>query len=365
MRIRVNQDTLLKGIQAVQNAVATRATLPILSNLLVETRGTKLRIVGTDLDLGLETEIEVVKEEDGSTTVPGRRFGEIVRELPPGEVTLHARKNNTLTIECGRAYFRILGQPAEEFPQLPSFDTGDALSIGQELLREMFRLTAFAVSRDEARYVLNGILVRIGGKRLRMVATDGRRLAMVERELQEPTGVEREFILPIKAVQELTRILTTEENVEVRLAANQVVFRLQSVRLISRLIEGKFPDYERVIPKEAERKLRISREEFLLATRRVGILSTQSSPAIRLEISGERLVISKDSPELGESRDEVPVTYQGEALTVGFNPTYLTDVLRNLDEEEIDFELTSSDKPGVIRMDGRYLYIILPMELQS
>ena len=363
MKVVISKEMLLKGIQTVQNVVASRSTLPILNNVLLEAKEGKLQFMATDLELGITCEVPVKIQEEGATTVPAKRFSEIVKELPDQEVVLQAKKNNTLTIECGRAFFKIMGLPREEFPKFPSFDTLEAVVLKQRLLKEMFTKTFFAVSRDETRYVLNGVYFILRGRGLAFVATDGRRLALIERDAGVGEKVERAMILPGKTVQELLRTLQEDGDVRLVFGENQILFEMDGIGLVSRLIEGDFPNYEQVIPKESREKLRVRREELLQATRRVSLLASQDSLAVKLDLSKNKLILSKNAPDVGEAKEELEVDYQGEPLTIGFNPSYLTDVLKNLDQETVEFELTGSDRPGVVRTADRYTYIVLPMQL--
>jgi DNA polymerase-3 subunit beta len=227
-------------------------------------------------------------------------------------------------------------------------------------------MTYFAMSFDQTRYVLNGSLFVIGPKTLRVVATDGRRLSMIESPIQLPKDFEKnpkQIIVPAKAISELLKTLGTESDVSITISENQALFNLGRTTIISRLIEGEFPKYEQVIPKELKDKLRIGREGLFLAVKRASILTSQESQAIKLEVLKDKLVISKVTPELGESREELPVSYGGPGLVIGFNPSYLLDVLKNMDRPEVALELSSSEKPGVIRTEDGYVYVVLPMQI--
>jgi len=362
MKIEVAKDILLSGIQKVQNIISTRSTLPILSNILIEAQQGKLKLTATDLNIGIVCVIPVDTQEPGAITIPAKRFGDIIKELSDDSVNINTKKNNLITIETKSCQFKIMGLPYEDFPKLPEFKEGGVIKLEQSTLKEMLCLTSFAVSLDETRYILNGILFKINQNNLTFVATDGKRLAAIERKLKHNTEKDIQIIVPLKTIQELNRNLQEEGELSMLLSNNQVLFDLGSAVIISRLIEGEFPDYQQVIPPASENKINIHREQFLLAIRRAALLSTPDYQAVKLEVFKNKLVVSKSTPDIGESREEVTIEYQGKELAIGFNPNYLIDVLKNLKEEKIEFELTDTEKPGVVRLGG-YVYIVLPMRL--
>jgi len=362
MKFKTNKEILVGGIQAVQNVIGVRSTLPILSNILIETQQDGIKLTATDLDIGISCVIPVDIQEQGAITLPAKRFSDIIKELPSGDVSIASKKNNLVVIETGLCQFKIMGLAREEFPKLPEFKDKEVIKLEQAGLKQVLNLTSFAVSFDETRYILNGILFKINKNNLTLVATDGRRLAIIEKKLSQ--GIDRDIniIIPIKTIHELNRNLKDEGELSLLLGNNQVLFDLGNVVVISRLIEGEFPDYRQVIPPPSENKIRIDRTQFLLAVRRAGLLATPDYQAVKLEVFKNKLVISKSTPDIGESREELDMEYQGKEMAIGFNPNYLTDVLKNLTVETIEFELTDSEKPGVMRIDG-YIYIVLPMRL--
>lgn len=362
MKFVCEKEILLNGIQTVQNVITPKAALPILTNILIETQGANLKLTATDLDIGITCVIPVDVQEAGAITIPAKRFCDIIRELPNDEAEINTKKNNQVFIETKTCQFKIMGLPCEEFPKLPEFKDKEVIKLDQAFLKEVLGLTAFAVSFDESRYILNGILFKIEKNNLTLVATDGKRLAIVERRLKTVVDKEVRMIVPIKTIQELNRNLQGEGELSLVLGSNQALFDLGKVMVISRLIEGEFPDYRQVVPVVSENKITLSREEFLLAVKRAALLVTPDYQAVKLEVFKDRLVISKSTPDIGESREEVSVQYRGKELVIGFNPAYLIDVLKNLNCENVEFELTDGEKPGVIRIDG-YVYIVLPMRL--
>ena len=363
MKVKIIKDNLLAGIQIVQNVVSTKTTLPILSNILLETTKKQgLKLNTTDLDLGISCEIPVDILEEGAITIPAKRFSDIIREMPAGDVIISTKKNNQIDIEGERCRFKLMGLPKEEFPKFPEFKDKEAIRIQQNVLKEMFRMTSFAVSYEESRYVLNGVLLEISGDTIRIVATDGRRLAKMDKKLTSPVKKEISIILPIKAVQEVSRNLKDEGELSFIVGTNQVLFDINDILIASRIIEGEFPNYNQVIPKPAGSKIKMNTQSLLSSIRRANLLSTPDFQAVKFEVFKDKLVISKITPEIGESREEIPMEYGGTELIVGFNPHFLIDVLKNISEENIELELVGPDKPLVIRM-SEYLYLTLPMRL--
>ncbi|MCX5695908.1 MAG: DNA polymerase III subunit beta [Candidatus Omnitrophica bacterium] len=362
MKLKVDKSILLGGIQTVQNVIITKATLPILSNILIEAQSSSLRLTATDLDIGISCVIPVDVQEQGAITLPAKRFSDIIKELPADSVTITTKKNNQVNIETDLCQFKIMGLAKEEFPKLPEFKDKEVIKLDQALLKGALTLTSFSVSIDESRYILNGILFKVNKNNLTLVATDGKRLAIMEKKLNSNPERDISIIVPVKTIHELNRNLKESGEVSLVLGSNQVLFDLGSVIVISRLIEGEFPDYKQVIPVASENKVRLNKEQFLLAVKRAALLSTPDYQAVKFEVFKNKLVVSKSTPDVGESREELAVVYQGKELAIGFNPSYLIDVLKNLNVEEIDLELTDAEKPGVIRING-YVYIVLPMRL--
>lgn len=362
MKFQTTKEDLLNNIQNVQNIVSTRVSLPILSNILLETIDGKIRLITTDLDIGISCEYPVEVVEKGAITVPAKRFADIIHELSDGALVITAKKNNTVTIQSEGCEFKIMGLPKEEFPKLPEFKDKEVLRIEQSVFKEMLIKTSFAVSHDEARYILNGILFKIENDTLTLVATDGRRLALIEKKINQGPHKQLAIIIPSKTINELNRNLKDDGEVLLTVGENQALFDLGAMRVISRLIEGEFPNYRQVIPEESKDKIKLNRERFLLAVKRAAVLSTTDYQAAKLEVFRDKLVISKSTPDVGESREEIASEYAGKELVVGFNPAYLIDVLKNLQDEEIHFEVADAERPGVIR-GQEYLYIVLPMRL--
>lgn len=362
MKLKSEKTALLNAIQSVYNVISVKAPLPILANILIETNNDNIRLTATDLDIGISCVLPVEIQEQGAITVPAKRFLDIIRELPSEKVNIHTKKNNLVTIEADACQFKLMGIAREEFPKLPEFKDQEAMVIEQAGLRQMLNLTSFAASVDESRYVLNGILFEIVKNTMTLVATDGKRLAVIEKKIQGQAKNNLSIIVPIKTIHELNRNLREEGTLSIIVGHSQVLFDLGGVIIISRLIEGEFPVYRQVIPPETDNKIIVDRSLFLLAIKRASLLSTPDYQAVKFEIFKNKVLVSKSTPDVGESREEISVSYGGKEMAIGFNPHYIIDVLKNLDQEKVEFEVSDSEKPGVIRT-GSYVYIVLPMRL--
>ena len=364
MKFSASKEELLKAIQTVQAAISAKSSLPILSNMLVESNEEGTTLTATDFEIGIISNTKIKSQTPGAITVPAKKFSDIIRELPAQEpISVSVKKNNLVSIECGRSVFKMMGLPKEEFPQPPEFKNKESLLIGQKKLKKMIKMTKFAISNDTVRYVLNGILFTIKPSYIRLVATDGRCLAMIEEKMQLPKTLERKFIVPAKAINEIEGILNDEGDVKISLSENQVLFDTGDTKLVSRLIEGEFPNYEKVIPEEAKNKIAVNKGVFLAALKRVALFTTPESMVLKLELGKDKLVVSKSSPSLGEAREEIDCEYKGKEISIGFNPGYIIDLLKSAEQETIDFELTDPDKPGVVRLGSEYVYVVMPRQI--
>ncbi len=365
MEIKVQKSDLLKKITLGVNIAASKpSTLPILNNLLLETQKEgKLKIVATDMEVGISTLLPVEIIQPGSITVPARKFFDIIKELPEGIVEVTVTKNNTVNIKAGKSHFKIMGLDKEEYPKLPDFSLEEAIEIEQAVIKESLSLTAFAISHDETRYVLNGVLLSIQGNQLRFVATDGRRLAFYKKETKQKNTKSAEMIIPAKTIHELLKLLEWEGVVKIVHTQNKIIFSFEDTFLTSSLIEGNFPNYDQVIPKEEKTTVQANREEFLQAVRRATLLTSAEAPALKFDFVKNKVIVSAKTPNMGEAKEELSAVFKGEEITIGFNPVYFLDVLKNLSDENISISLTSPDKPGLIRGREGYLYVIMPMQL--
>ena len=365
MKFSVTKEKLLECLQQVQNVVSTRTTLPILSNVLLQTNGSEVRLTTTDLDVGVRGSFEAKIEKEGATTLPARRLFTIIRELPSSEIQFDVDGKNAASIRSGQSFFKILGLPEEEFPPLPKFDDSKIVTIRQKDLRDGLRKTSYAISTDETRYVLNGVLFSFKDNKLTLVATDGRRLAMLDIDLEFPRSHEADIIVPTKAVTELQRLLTDDGEVRVSVGGSQIAFDLNNSLLVSKLIEGNYPNYRQVIPGEMKERVTLERETFLNSLRRVSLLASDKSNSIKLNFSKNNIDITANTPEVGEAKESLPVAYKGREFSIAFNPEFLMAPLRNLAEDEIFLDLIDEMSPGVIKIQSPFLYVLMPMRISS
>ena len=365
MKFSATKEKLLEGLQQVQNVVSTRTTLPILSNVLLQAKEGAVHLTTTDLDVGVRGSFEANVDKVGATTLPARRLFTIIRELPSSEIAIEVDGKNAASIRSGQSFFKILGLPEEEFPPLPKFENAKVVTMRQKDLYDGLRKTAYAISTDETRYVLNGVLFSFKENKLTLVATDGRRLAMLDIELEFPRSHEADIIVPTKAVTELQRLLKDDGEVKISVGSGQIAFDLNNTLLVSKLIEGNYPNYKQVIPSEAKERVTLERETFLNSLRRVSLLASDKSNSIKLNFSKNNIEITANTPEVGEARESLPVAYKGRDFAIAFNPEFLMAPLRNLTEDEVFFDLIDEMSPGVLKIQTPFLYVLMPMRVSA
>jgi len=365
MKFRISKEAFLEGLQKVQHVVSSRTTLPILSNVLLVAKDGRLQFTTTDLDVGITGSVEAQIEKEGATTLPAKRLVSIVRELPASEVEVTVDAKNHAQIRSGPSFFKIIGLSETEFPPLPDFEGARVFKIPQQVLRDGLRKTSYAISTDETRYVLNGIFTSFRDGKMTLVATDGRRLAMVDADLEFPASHETDVIIPTKAVQELQRLLGDAGEVVVKLSDNQISFTVGDSLLASKLIEGNYPNYRQVIPGDSNERVVISREALLETVRRVSLLSSDKSNSVKLVFSENHIEITANSPDVGEAQESMDVAYTGRPMQIAFNPEFLQAPLRALDAEDVYLDLIDEMSPGVLRIEGSFLYVLMPMRVTN
>jgi DNA polymerase-3 subunit beta len=365
MKFRISKEAFLDGLQKVQHVVSSRTTLPILSNVLLVAKDGRLQFTTTDLDVGITGSVEAQIEKEGSTTLPAKRLVSIVRELPASEVEVSVDAKNHASIRSGPSFFKIIGLGVAEFPALPDFSGAKEFKIPQITLRDGLKKTSYAISTDETRYVLNGIFTSFRDGKLTLVATDGRRLAMVDADLEFPASHESDVIVPTKAVQELQRLLGEAGDVIVKLSDSQISFAIGDTLLCSKLIEGNYPNYRQVIPGDSNERVVIPREALLETARRVSLLSSDKSNSVKLIFSENRIEVTANSPDVGEAQESLDVIYQGPPMQIAFNPEFLMAPLRALDSDDVYLDLIDEMSPGVLRIEGTFLYVLMPMRVTS
>jgi DNA polymerase III subunit beta len=369
MRFLITRQNLHQALSAASASIPSKTTLPVLSNLLVETADGSVRISGTDLDVSIRVSVPAEINEGGAFTVPGKKLQEIARELPDDLVTVSVR-GDQIEITCGRAMFKLHGLPAEDFPRLPNvpFD-GGWTTTGADL-QALIRHTAFAVSTEESRPVLNGVLWELREGEMRMVATNGHRLAKMCIPIPTLETEPAHFVIPPTALQQVQRLLSDAASVSVARADNHLGFRSHQAEIFTRLIEGTYPNYEGVIPKDNDRIAIIGRKALESAVRRVAAVASQQTHRIRLEFSAGRMHLNVLTPDLGEAHDEIEIHYDAEPITIGFNANYLLEVLRYIQTEDVRMSLKAPERAALVEpveAEGTpavdYLCLVMPLRL--
>lgn len=366
MKLTIAKDELAKALQAVLNVVSSKSTLPVLSNVLLNADEETLDVTATDLDVTVTATVEAAIDRSGSLTVPAKRFFAIARELQPGDIEVEADDDGVCSLRAGSSFYKIKGLPAEDYPPFPEMSEEPTLTLPQVTVKAMLKRTSFAVSTDETRYVLNGIHVSVKDHKVTMVATDGRRLAFTDEEVELSDDISVDLIIPTKAITELSRLLHEEGEVEIQAGANQAAFSMKNegkrtARLITKLVDGSYPNYKQVIPAEPGDRITLVKEEFLQALRRAEIMTSDKANSVKLTFMRNRLAITANTPDIGEGNESLAINYKGKEMNIAFNPAFLMDPLKALDGDEIYFELIDEVSPGVIKVNDPFLYVIIPM----
>ena len=370
MKITLSQPELNRLASLAGNVVPSKSTLPILSTLLLEVEQEGVSVSATDLDLSIHlvTEAEVVKK--GTVAVPARRFSEIVRKLDSVDVTLETSEN-ALSIHCGRAQFQITTMDAADFPKLPGSKGIESFEVPSGTFKDMIRRTRYAVSQDLARPSMNGIFLELDAEKITMVATDGHRLAFCRRQESLPVSSSYGVIIPAKALDQLLRLLPDEGELSMGISETQAFFETGAVKLYTRLIEGPFPNYQQVVPKQNEQSLDVNTEALLVATDRVSTLAASlTTKQIKMVLGSDSLVLEVASPDIGRAKEEIEAVYGGEKMSIGYNAVYLLDVLKNIGSEEVRFKLDRPDTAGIVepaeQAEGEeYFTLLMPLKLSD
>ncbi len=373
MKFKINRDHFANGLAQVLNVVGSKATMPILSNVLIEAEKDQISLSTTNLDLGIRCKIKAEVKETGSVTLPVKRLATIVRELPSVDVSFDGAPNHQVKLTSGGSTFRIMGIGKEEFPPLPEFGDEKAYTLEQSELTGMLRSVAYAQSTDETRYILNGVYFNFRDGKLTLVATDGRRLAHISKDMEVPAASAGAIILPAKTVSELTRLLDKGAKVKINFNERRAAFQIatdkdtsgliDSVYLYSKVVEGNYPNYQQVIPKETHQRIKLEREFFLQCVHRAALVCSEKANSVKIKITSNLLEIFAQSSDFGEAHESMAIGYSGPDLQVAFNPSFIMDPLKALTKDEVFFEVKDEVSPGVFKTLDSFICVIMPVRL--
>ncbi len=368
MRFTISREKLQEGLAAVTASIPTKTTLPVLANILVEATEKGIRLSGTDLDIAVTTEVAADVEMPGAITIPAKKLSEIARELPPAPVRIAAVGEQRITLDCGRSHFKILGLPRDEFPAFPSVRFDESWRIRSGDLIKLISHTSFAVSNEESRPILNGVLWELKPDTMRMVATNGHRLAKMDMPIKSTGAPATDMIVPPKALEQVRRLFPEDEELEIAKGENHLGFRSPFTAVFTRLIEGPYPPYEGVIPRDNNRVAIADRTALTSALRRMSIIASDQTHRIRLSFNVGMLKFSVQTPDLGEATDELAVRYTGDALDIGFNANYLLEILKYIPTEEVRLTLKAPERAATLEPEGwsdpaSYLCLVMPLRL--
>jgi DNA polymerase-3 subunit beta len=368
MRFTIAREKLQEGLGAVAASVPAKTTLPVLANLLLETTERGIRLSATDLDMAVSTEVMADVDVEGAITIPAKKLVEIVRELPSAPVKISTTGEQKIMLECSRSKFKLLGLPKDEFPSFPIIHFGKSWRIRAGDLQKLIIHTAFASSTEESRPILNGVLWELRTDHMRMVATNGHRLAKMEVPINA-VGVESsDLIIPPKALEQIRRLFPAEEELEVARGENHLGFRSPFTAVYTRLIEGPYPNYEQVIPKDNDRFALADRNALIQALKRMSVIASDQTHRIRMSFNSGMLKFSVQTPDLGEAQDELPINFEGDSLDIGFNAAYLLEILRNLPTDEVKLTFKAPERAATVEPVGwndsaKYMCLLMPLRL--
>lgn len=368
MRFTISREKLQEGLAAVAASIPAKTTLPVLSNILVETTDKGIRLSGTDLDIAVSTEVVADVETTGAMTIPAKKLSEIARELPPSPVKIAAIGEQRITLDCGRSHFKILGLPRDEFPTFPTVRFSESWRIRSGDLQKLIAHTSFAVSTEESRPILNGVLWELKPDSMRMVATNGHRLAKMEVSIKSSGAPATDLIIPPKALEQVRRLFPADEELEIARGDNHLGFRSPFTSVFTRLIEGPYPNYDQVIPKDNDRIAVVDKIALTSALKRMSVIASDQTHRIRLSFNAGLLRFSVQTPDLGEATDELAVRYTGDQLDIGFNASYLLEILRYIPTEEVKLTFKAPERAATVEPEGwndpaTYLCLVMPLRL--
>ena len=368
MRFTISREKLQEGLAAVAASIPAKTTLPVLANILVETTEKGIRLSGTDLDIAVSTEVAADVETTGAITIPAKKLSEIARELPPSLVRIAAIGEQRITLDCGRSHFKILGLPRDEFPSFPTVHFDESWRIRSGDLQKLISHTSFAVSTEESRPILNGVFWELKPELMRMVATNGHRLAKMEVPIRSSGAPPADLIVPPKALEQVRRLFPADEELEIARGDNHLGFRSPFTSVFTRLIEGPYPNYDQVIPKDNDRIAIADKIALTSALKRMSVIASDQTHRIRLSFNSGMLRFSVQTPDLGEATDELAVRYTGDQLDIGFNASYLLEILRYIPTEEVKLTFKAPERAATVEPEGwndpaTYLCLVMPLRL--
>ncbi|MES2357703.1 MAG: DNA polymerase III subunit beta [Gemmatimonadota bacterium] len=370
MRFTISREKLQEGLNAVSASIPTKTTLPVLANILVETTDRGIRLSGTDLDIAVSTEVAADVEASGAVTIPAKKLSELARELPPAPVKIAALGEQRITLECGRSKFKLLGLPRDEFPTFPVVRFNESWRIKSGDLQKLIGATVFAVSTEESRPILNGVLWELRPEQMRMVATNGHRLAKMETPIVASSAPASDLIVPPKALEQVRRLFPAEEELEVARGENHIGFRSPLTAVYTRLIEGPYPNYDQVIPRDNDKYAIADKNALISALKRMSVIASDQTHRIRMAFNSGMLKFSVTTPDLGEAQDELPIRYDGDQLEIGFNASYLLEILRFMPTDEIKLTFKAPERAATIEPEGwtdpaTYMCLVMPLRLMD
>jgi DNA polymerase-3 subunit beta len=365
MKLTAGREALLKPLQAVIGVVERRQTMPILANVLLVARDGDLSITATDLEVELVANTAVQVDAPGEVTVPGRKLLDICRALPGDAEVSISQSGEKLVLKSGKSKFTLTTLPAAEFPTVEDINAGQRIDVSQDVLARLLEKTHFSMAQQDVRYYLNGLLLETGGKALRAVATDGHRLGLCEVEVSDGKSPDQQVIVPRKGVLELQRLMNGEGDLGIELGTNHIRIQLEGIRFTSKLIDGRFPEYERVIPQDTSNAMQADRELFRAALQRTAILSNEKYRGIRLVIRTGNLVLQAHNPEQEEAEEELEIEYDGDEIEIGFNVNYLLDALAAIESDTVNLAVVDSNSSCLLTEPGKddCRYVVMPMRL--
>lgn len=368
MRFTISREKLQEGLSAVAASIPAKTTLPVLSNILVEATEKGIRLSGTDLDIAVSTDVAADVETAGAITIPAKKLAEIARELPPSPVKIAAAGEQRITLDCGRSHFKILGLPRDEFPSFPAVRFGEGWRIRSGDLQKLIGHTAFAVSTEESRPILNGVLWELKPNTMRMVATNGHRLAKMELPVASGGTPATDLIVPPKALEQVRRLFPADEELEIARGDSHLGFRSPFTAVYTRLIEGPYPNYDQVIPKDNDRVAVADKVALTSALKRMSVIASDQTHRIRLSFNSGMLRFSVQTPDLGEATDELAIRFNGDPLDIGFNASYLLEILRYIPTDEVKLTFKAPERAATVEPEGwndpaNYLCLVMPLRL--